>query len=157
MNTRTTVHVDTLFAETGAISFGYTPETDRVYISVADPTDKRRATHLISLSRDDLANFKTLLGKLDEVIKQEKAKLYLSKTRGSGFDQSGDTVSIPIGDSNISIPKDLYSEVSSLVSQGQTLVAASRISSALPWLGLPGARTVAQSICDYQQAIGDRT
>lgn len=157
MNTRTTVHVGTLFAETGAISFGYTPETDRVYISVADPTDKRRATHLISLSQDDLANFKNLLGKLDEVIKQEKAKRYLSKTRGSGFDQSGDTVSIPIGDSNISIPKALYSEAYSLVSQGQTLMAASRISSALPWLGLPGARAVAQSICDYQQAIGDRT
>ncbi|WP_125076201.1 hypothetical protein [Pseudoxanthomonas sp. SGT-18] len=157
MNTRTTVHVDTLFAETGAISFGYTPETDRIYISVADPTDKRRATHLISLSQEDLVKFKALLERLDEVIKQEKAKLYLSKTRGSGFDQSGDVVSIPIGDSNISITKELYSEVSSLVNQGQTLVAASRISSALPWLGLPGARAVAQSICDYQQAIGDRT
>ena len=157
MNTRTTVHVDTLFAETGAISFSYTPEADRVYISVADPTDKRRATHLISLSQDDLADFKALLGKLDEVIKQEKAKLYLSKTRNGGFDQSGNTVSIPVGDSNISISQELYSEASLLVSQGQTLVAASKISSALPWLGLSGARAVAQSICDYQQAIGDRT
>lgn len=134
MNTRTTVHVDTLFAETGAISFGYTPETDRVYISVADPTDKRRATHLISLSQDDLANFKNLLGKLDEVIKQEKAKRYLSKTRGSGFDQSGDTVSIPIGDSNISIPKALYSEASSLVSQGQTLVSTIKRNT---WMRIP--------------------
>lgn len=157
MNTRTTVHVDTLFAETGAISFSYTPEADRVYISVADPTDKRRATHLISLSQDDLADFKALLGKLDEVIKQEKAKLYLSKTRNGGFDKSGNTVSIPVGDSNISISQELYSEASLLVSQGQTLVAASKISSALPWLGLSGARAVAQSICDYQQAIGDRT
>ena len=153
----TTVHVDTLFAENGAISFGYTPETDRVYISVTDPTDKRRATHFISLSQENLIKFKALLGKLDEVIKQEKAKLYLSKTHGGGFDQSKDTISIPIGNSNITISQELYSEVSSLVSQGQTLVAASRISSALPWLGLPGARAVAQSICDYQQAIGDRT
>jgi len=157
MNTRTTVHVDTLFAETGAISFSYIPETDHVYISVTDPTDKRRATHLISLNQDDLVDFKALLGKLDEVIKQEKAKLYLSKTRNGGFDQSGDTVSIPIGNSNISIPQELYSEASLLVSQGQTLVAASKINSALPWLGLSGARAVAQSICDYQQAIGDRT
>lgn len=157
MNTRTTVYLDTLVAETGAISFSYTPETDRVYIYVEDPEDKRRATHVICLSQEDLVGLKALLDKLDNVIKEEKSKLYLTKIGSAGFDQSVDAVTIPIGNSNISIPKDLYSEVSSLVSQGQTIVAASRISSALPWLGLSGARAVARSICDYQQAIGDRT
>lgn len=157
MNTRTTVYLDTLVAETGAISLSYTPEIDRVFIYVADPEDKRRATYVIGLNQEDLVNFKALLEKLDEVIKREKSKLYLNKIHSGGFDQSLDAVSIPIGDSNISIPKELYSEVSSLVSQGQTIVAASRISVALPWLGLSGARAIAQSICDYQQAIGDRT
>jgi hypothetical protein len=157
MSTKTTIHIDTLFAETGAISFGYVPEDDRAYISVSDPTDMRRATHLISLNQEDLSKLKVLLGKLDEVIKKEKAKIYLSKSDPKDFDQSGDSVSIPIGTSNISIPKDLYEQVAALVSEGKTIVAASSINAALPWLGLPGARAVAQSICDYQQAIGDRS
>ena len=139
------------------MTFGYVPETDHVYISVADPTDKRRATHFVSLNRKDLENFKSMIEKLEDVIKQEKAKIHLSKTLHGGFDQSGDTVSIPIGSSNILVSKDLYSQISSLVMEGQTLVAASKISSALPWLGLAGARAVAQAICDFQQAIGERS
>ena len=156
MSTTTTVHVDTIFAETGAISIGYTPEQDRAYLSVADPTDKRRATHFVSLSPENLTELKASFEKLDEVIRQEKSKIYLRQSNPSSFDQSGDTVAIPIGNSNISIPKDLYAQVASLVSEGQTLIAASKISAALPWLGLAGARAVAQSICDYQLAVGDR-
>jgi hypothetical protein len=157
MTTRTTIHVDTLHAEIGAVSFGYTSEDDRVYMSVNDPTDNRRAAHMLSLNPENLQQLKEVIAKLDEVIKQEKTRLFLTKSDAQGFNQSGSTVSIPIGTSTISIPRDLYEQMAALIAAGQTIVAASKINAALPWLGLPGARAVAQSICDYQQATGTRT
>ncbi len=155
MGTTTTVHLDPLRFQSGAASFSYTPHDDRVRLAVYD-SDNYGISQVAILDPEDLEHFKTLLAELGEVIRSEKARRHTAGSGPKSFDDSGDFVPVPIEGTSLPLPTSVYKEASALIANGQTVVAAAKISEALPWMAMSGARAVAQSIADYQRAIGDR-
>lgn len=156
LGTTTTIHLDALRTDSGTVSVSYTPHNDRVQLSIYE-SDLFRAAQSIVLSSDGLERLKAVLVELDSVIRDEKAKRHTSGTAAASFDASGDSVLIPIGKAGVSLPSGLYAEVATLVADGQVLVAAARITKELPWMPMSGAREVAQSLADFQRAVGDRS
>jgi hypothetical protein len=158
MDSTTTIRIGSIRGNGGELSISYLPEDGRFHLFAYDPGDRRKAGVYISLTDGEYQELKNLIFKVDEAVEKEvqhrlEAKKVNEQKKVSEFK---DSVSVSLSGASVSLPLKLYEKAAALISEGKTVLAASLISQELSWLGLSGAKEIAETICLHQQKNGLR-
>lgn len=155
MSATTFHHAGTLGGPDGELSVSFMPEHSAVFLHASVPSDRRRAP--ISIRLTDTASLRETVDKLDALIEAEAQKRRAASQQGKTLIQENEkAVSVLVSGSAISIPSSLYQEAAALVTEGKALMAASLLSKSISWLGIAGARELAQAIYEHQRSSGLR-
>lgn len=155
-HTTTFLHAGTLGGPDGELSVSFMPEFSAIFLHATVPSDKRRLA--ISIRLSDTATLREIVDKLEDVINSE-AKRRAAPREGEGLariQNGGDSVSVEVTGTRISLPRALYEQAAQLVASGKAMLAASAISKSLPWLGASGAKEIIQAIYEHQRLRGER-